>query len=53
MIQVSKHELAILQQRFPELEISRSVRKYYIPERPAIIAFLRRLRNGPKRYETR
>ena len=53
MIQVSRYELAILRQKFPELEISRTIRKYYIPERPAVIAFLRRLRNGPKKYEIR
>ena len=53
MIQVSRYELAILRQKFPELEISRTIRKYYVPERPYVIAFLRKLRNGPKRYETR
>ena len=53
MIQVSKYELAILRQKFPELVYSKTVHKYYTPERPVVLMFLRKLRNHPEKYEIR
>ena len=41
MIQVNKSEMKKLRQRFPGIHATRTVHKYYIEERPEIVAFLK------------
>lgn len=43
---VTKSEREALRCRFPDLEIVRTVHKYYVVEKPAVMRYLRRLRNG-------
>lgn len=43
---VTKSELEALRCRFPALETVRTVHKYYVVEKPAVMRYLRRLRNG-------
>ena len=53
MILITKAEYEILRKRFPELAVSRTIRKIYVPEKPAVLLFLRKLRNHPEKYEIR
>ena len=46
MVPVTKSEREALQRRFPDLEIVRTVHKYYVGERPSVMHYLRRIRNG-------
>lgn len=47
MVPVTKSELEALRRRFPDLEIVRTVHKYYVGERPSVMHYLRRIRNEP------
>lgn len=41
MIQVSKEEMKKLRDRFPNIQATRTVHKYYVEERPEIVSFLK------------
>lgn len=42
MIQVNKEDMKKLRERFPNIQATRTVHKYYVEERPEIVAFLKR-----------
>lgn len=43
MIQISKNEARLIREAFPALHIKRTVNRYYIEERPQVLAFLKRI----------
>ncbi len=41
LIRVTKEEMQKLRKRFPNLHATRTVHKYYVEERPKVLAYLR------------
>lgn len=42
LIQVSKEDMRKLRKRFPGVQATRTVHKYYVEERPEYVSFLKR-----------
>ena len=49
MVRLSKEEMKRMRERFPKIQATRTVHRYYIEERPEYMAFLKNGTVGARR----